>query len=231
MAKARSSFITRIGFVAKYFLSVFNNFLVMRYYNFKTGFSIIEAMTTVFILTLVGMAIWTFQKDIFSMSNIISNNFIVQEEIQKTLKAMSAEIRAALPSSTGAYAIAQIATSSFTFYSDIDNEPLKEQVRYFIDGSILKKGVIKASGVPITYNPANESISDLVRDVVNNAMPVFSYYNTDYDGTTQPLEYPINISEIRLIKITVIVDCNPSQSPNAITLTTQVSMRNLKDNL
>lgn len=206
-------------------------FLNNRHHNFKSGFSVIEVLVAIFILTLIGMAVWTLQKDIFSLNRIFSSSLAAQEEARKVLKLMSAEIRAASPSSTGAYAIGQAATSSFMFYSNIDAEPLKERVRYFVNGVTLKKGVIKASGAPLTYNPANEIVSDLVQDVANGTTPVFSYYNANYDGTTQPLADPIDISAVRLVKIVIVIDSDPLQPPGAITLTTQVSMRNLKDNL
>ena len=144
---------------------------------------------------------------------------------------MSAEIRTASPSSLGAYAIIQTETSSFTFYSDIDSDSLKERVRYFVEDATLKKGVIKPSGMPLTYNPIDEIVSDLVHDIASAATLTFSYYDTDYDGTTQSLVEPINISAVRLIKITIVIDKDSQVPPGPMMLTTQVSIRNLKDNL
>lgn len=206
-------------------------FFHKKHSSFESGFSIIEVLVVIFILTLIGMAIWTFEKDIFSLNRILSSSLAAQEEARGALKIMSAEIRTASPSSAGAYAIAQAATSSFIFYSDIDNDSLKERIRYFLDGIILKKGVIKASGTPLTYNPADEVISDLVHDMANDTTSVFSYYDTNYDGTTQPLSEPVNVPAIRLVKITIVIDQDPLQPPGALTLTIQISMRNLKDNL
>ncbi len=197
----------------------------------KAGFSLIEALVGVFILTLIGMAVYTFQKDVFSLNRIFSSSLAAQGEARKALKVISAEIRTASPSSIGAYALAETATSSFAFYSDIDGDSLKERIRYFLNGTIIKKGVIKPSGNPLTYNPSNEIVSDLVRDVANGAVSVFSYYDTDYDGTTQSLAEPIGVSSVRLIKIIIMIDKDPSAPPSPMTLTTQISMRNLKDNL
>jgi len=199
--------------------------------NSKSGFTIIEVLVSIFILTLIVSVVYSFQKDVFSLNRIISDSLVAQEEARRNLKTMTAEIRTASPSSLGAYAIAQTATSSFIFYSNIDGDSFKERVRYFLDGTTLKKGIIKPSGAPLAYNPANETIIDLAHDVANTTTSIFSYYDTNYDGTTQPLAEPINVSVVRLVKITIVIDHDPLVSPGHITLTTQISIRNLKDNL
>ena len=197
----------------------------------KSGFSMVEVLVSISILTIVGLAVYSFQKDIFSLNRIISGSLTAQDEARRALKRMSAEIRTASPSSLGAYALLQTATSSFTFYSNIDDDSFKERVRYFIDGTTLKKGVTKPSGSPLIYNPADEVISELVHDMADTATSTFSYYDANYDGTTQPLVEPIEMSTVRLVKITIVIDRDPQTSPGPITLTTQISMRNLKDNL
>ena len=199
--------------------------------TYNSGFSVIEAMVAISILTLVGLAVYAFEKDVFSLNRILSQSIIAQEEVRRALKIMSAEIRAASPSSIGAYALAETTTSSFIFYSNIDDDSFKERVRYFLDGTVLKKGVTKPAGNPLTYNPASEIVNDVVRDVANGTAALFSYYDTDYDGTTQSLAEPIDVSVVRLVKIVITVDRDSSASPNPMTLTTQISMRNLKDNL
>jgi type II secretory pathway component PulJ len=196
-----------------------------------SGFSIIEVLVVIFILSLVGVTVATFQKDVFSLNTIISNSLTALDEARRTLKMMTAEIRPLSPSSLGAYPIAEADPTSFIFYSDINSDQLKERVRYFLDGKILKKGVIKPSGTPLTYNSANEIISEAIHDVANGSTPIFNYYDKNYDGTTSPLTQPVDILSVRLIKITIAIDRDPNRSPGPITLTTQVSMRNLKDNL
>lgn len=204
---------------------------IQYYKRNNIGFSVIETLVTIFILTLVGMAVWTFQKDVFSLNSNISSSLDAQQEARKAFKAMSAEIRSISPSSTGSYPIAEASSTSFTFYGDIDNDGLKERLRYFLDGSALKKGVLKPNGNPLAYNPINEIVAEIVRDIANGATPIFDYYDTNYDGTTAPLAQPVSVIATRLVKMTFIIDKNPLRPPAPITMTTQVSMRNLKDNL
>lgn len=196
----------------------------------KSGFSIIEALVVIFILSLVGLVVVTFQMDVFSLNTLLSGNLAAQDEARKMLKNITAEIRPLSPSSVGAYPIAEASPTSFIFYSDIDSDQFKERVRYFLSGMTLKKGVVKPSGTPLVYNLANETISEVIHDVKSGTDVIFEYYDKNYDGTTSSLTQPVDIPEVRLIKITVVIDKDPNRSPGPITLTTQVSMRNLKDN-
>ena len=196
-----------------------------------SGLSLIEVLVGMSILLVIGLAIFFFQKDVFSLHRIISTNLNVQYEARFALKNIISEIRSISPSNLGAYPIANAATSTFTFYVDLDSDSLKEKVRYFLDGETLKKGVIKPSGNPLSYDPDDETITEPVHNVANATTSIFSYYGTDYDGSSPSLDYPIEVSLVRLVKVHIVIDEDPDESPKPLVLTTQVSLRNLKDNL
>jgi prepilin-type N-terminal cleavage/methylation domain-containing protein len=196
----------------------------------KNGFTLVETLIAIFIITLIGLAIVNFQIDIFSLNKISSDNLNAQTDARRALKSMTAELRSMSPSDNGSYALALVSTSSVIFYSNIDTDNTKEQIRYFQNDNILKKGVIKSvNGV---YNPGTEVITSLVSNLANSSSsPIFYYYDKNYDGTNTALTYPINIPSIRLIKINIDIDKDITKNPAALNITTQVSLRNLKDNL
>ena len=196
----------------------------------KNGFTLIEILVSVFIIALIGVVVVNFQIDIFSLNKISSDNMNAQTDARKTLRVMTTELRSMSPSDSGSYAIAEAGTSTITFYVNIDDDNSKEQIRYFQSGNYLKKGVTKSIGT--VYNPANEVITNLISDLANNSSsPIFYYYDKNYDGATDPLTIPINIPSIRLVKINIIIDKDQDKSPAPVNITTQVSLRNLKDNL
>ncbi len=197
--------------------------------NKRQGFTVIEILIAVFIFTLIGIAVVKFQIDIFSLNTFNSANLITQESARKILKNFSAEVRSMAPSNAGAYYIDQAATSSLTFYTNINSDSNTEKVRYFLSGTTFKKGVTNPTGN--TYDPGNETVIELAHKVDNATTSIFSYYDENYDGTSAPLNQPVNISDIRLIKINLIIDEGTSKSPTPLNMTTQVSIRNLKDNL
>jgi hypothetical protein len=70
-----------------------------------------------------------------------------------------------------------------------------------------------------------------VHDVVDSS--IFEYYDSNYDGTasSSALIFPVAPIEVRLVKITLDIDSDPNKPPEPFTVTTQVSIRNIKDNL
>ena len=120
----------------------------------NSGLTLLEVLIAMFIITVVGVAIVNFQLDIFSLNRITGDNLIAQESARLVLKNMTSEIRSMSTSNGGAYYIDQAGTSSLSFYTNIDSDLAKEKVRYFLEGNVLKRGVIK----PINniYNVNNE---------------------------------------------------------------------------
>ncbi|MDD4901946.1 MAG: prepilin-type N-terminal cleavage/methylation domain-containing protein [Patescibacteria group bacterium] len=198
----------------------------------SSGFTLAETLAAMFIFLILLQGSLTLYNDTIKTNDALTGNLNAQMEVRAAFTSMLANIRSASPSAAGAYTIDTASSTYFSFYSDVDRDGLKEKIRYFLSGKILRIGVIEPTGNPPIYNPANEKTSALINDVVNPAAtPIFSYYDSSYDGTTAPLTLPINISAVRLIKINVLIDHDPSQPPAAMGFSTQVSIRNLKDNL
>lgn len=197
----------------------------------KNGFTLIETLIAVGIFVAISTTIATFGQNIFFFNSDLNNSLSTQFDSRQIMRKMVAELRSASPSSLGSYTIASAGTSSLTFYTNIDNDPLKEQLRYFLQGGELRRGVVKPTGSPLTYNPASETITTVARDVVNGVTPIFDYFDRNYMGTSSPLSLPVNILSVRLIRVTLILDKDPNRVPGPITTKTQVTLRNLKDNL
>ncbi len=195
------------------------------------GFTLIELIISMGIIALIGAAVAALQKNAVTLNAILQEDLGGQQELRSVVKNFLTETRSVGPSATGAYPLATVATSTFMFYSDIDLDGSRDRIRYFLSGQTLKKGVIKPSGSPLSYNPSSEKVSDVVHGVLTEAGPVFEYYDTNYDGTTPPLSQPVNVLNVRLIKLNLTVDRDPRRAPGPVSATAQASMRNLKDNL
>lgn len=198
----------------------------------QKGFTYIEAMFALSIFLLIVGIFGALQMNTFRYTSQIQTAFKNSLEVRKVLRPFSDEVRAAANSELGDYAIVEASTSSFSFYSDINDDDTIEKVRYFIQGTTFQKGVIAPTGTPLVYNPSDEVLQHVVYDVIN-ASEVFSYYDTNYTGTTTdtPLTDPITASDVRLVQIEITVDSDPNQDPEPLTVTTQAAVRNLKDNL
>lgn len=196
----------------------------------QSGFSIIELLVAISILILISGAVWAFGVNTFLLNRFLAGNLTAQYQAREVFKAMSAQIRSASPSSLGAYTIEQAQQNSFIFYVDFDNDGLKERVRYFLENNTFKRGIIKPQGDPLVYNPLNELVVAVLNNINNGVNPAFAYYDGNYSGKEPALSFPVNIPNVRLVKITLNVKYTPDK-PSYFIMTTQVCLRNLKSEI
>jgi prepilin-type N-terminal cleavage/methylation domain-containing protein len=199
--------------------------------NYKKGFTLVELLISIFIISLLTVVINSFARDVFYMSYTLSDSMSAQFDARHIVDSMASELREASQSSLGAYPLVLTGDNSITFYSDLNNDGLEEQVRYFLSSTTLEQGVVVPTGSPLSYNQANEKISTLISSVVSSStQPIFQYYPSTYAGTSSPLTQPVNINNVSFVKITVIIDKNTNHAPSQVVVTSGVSLRNLKSN-
>lgn len=196
--------------------------------NNKTGFTVVEILFAVSIFILITIVMTSFARNTWVYNSFIGSSLNSLHDGRSILKTIVAEIRTASSGDNGAYPVSLATGDSLTIYSNIDGDVLKERVRYFLNGTNLQKAVLKPTGSPLAYT-GTEVVTTLISDVTNTT--IFNYYDKNYDGTTAPLSAPVDVPSVRLVKITVIVDDNPNKAPAPITLSSQVTLRNIKDNL
>jgi len=195
------------------------------------GTTLIETLVTLAIFSAIIGLVAAFQSDVFSLNRIIQTGLQNQSEVKKLIRPFANEVRSSAISNLGAYPIAETAPTSFSFYSDINGDGLREKVRYFLDDGAFKKGYIEPTGEPLEYDLENEKIINIVYGVLETE--IFTYFDSSYDGTASStaLVQPVAPIDIRLVKVKLVIDTNPQKPPPAIEITTQVSIRNLKDNI
>ena len=190
--------------------------------------------------TLVEMLVYIliFSSLVFMSSDFIINGFrsttygIEQEEAtkiaKKTVDYMILEIREAKRSNRGDYLLDDVSSQSFSFYSDIDSDSNVEKIRYFLDGDLLKRGVIEPVGSPLEYISSNEIIEIVAENINNQALDIFTYYDTNQNQIINPGG---DRDKIRLIKIYLLVNVTPEIMPADYIINMDIHFRNLKDNL
>lgn len=199
--------------------------------TYQKGFSFIELLVVVGIVGLMSIVVGQFAGDVFYINSVAQGSLSVSFDARNLLRVMTRELRAAAPSANGAFPLVTAASSSVSFYSDVDGNGQRDLVRYYLASSTLMKGVTAPSGSPLTYNVANENLVVVMSDVRNGTTSIFTYYDNAYAGTSSALTFPVNIQSVRLVRIDLTLDANGNRAPVQRTFTTQVSIRNLKENL
>jgi hypothetical protein len=203
-------------------------------FNFSKSFSLIEAIVTIFIFILSLGLLSAFIINIYRAYGFNFEQIQAINEARKGIETMVKEIREARYGDDGSYPIEEAGDFQFIFYSDIDKDLVTERVRYFLDGTDLKKGVINPSGDPPQYNPADEIIAILSSNVRNGVPgPIFTYYNGDWpnDIVNNPLPTLTRLTETKLMHVYLIINVNPNRPPDDFELESDVQIRNLKTNL
>ncbi len=200
-------------------------------FNYKKGFTLTEVVIVVAISSIILTSVMYFGQSIFSFNTVAGQTLGVQTGARKVLKNIVKELRSTSPSSLGAYPISLASSTAITFFSNIDSDIQKEQVRYFLQGTTLKRGVINPTGNPLVYSAGSEVVTDLIKDIRNGATPIFTYFDSNYAGTSTPLVQPVSPTSVRFVKIYLLLENDPNKAPASFEVTNQVLLRNLKDNL
>jgi len=190
------------------------------------GFTLIEIMVAIFIFVLGMGAVFSVALHLYNTNSFLFQQSVAIGEARRGIETMLKEIREARGGQDGAYIIEIANDYEFVFYSDIDTDTAVERVRYFIDGTNLKKGVIEPTGHPIQYLAANEKISILTL-YVRNQPPIFHYY----DGQGAELPAPARLKDTKMMMVYIVVNVDPLRPPQDFVLESYVQLRNLKTNL
>lgn len=194
----------------------------------SSGFTLMEVIVGIALVTAIGGLISLLFLRLSDYQFFFTKKFEAQQETQQTIPFIVSEIRSMAPSSVGSYPIASASTSSIIFYSNVDGDILIEQIKYFLDGNILKKGITKPSGNPLNYNSANETTAEMIHNIFATSTPIFSYYDENYTGSENPMNQPVIVSNVKIIAVQLMIQDSASKTP--IIIKVQAMPRNLKNN-
>jgi len=204
---------------------------MINFYKNKKGFTLLELLVAMGIFSFVLITATWFLVDGLRYNTIIWDQLEGQNDGRRVLQEVVNIVRRAEESSIGSYPIALADDNELIIYSNVDNDSYRERVRFWLEGTTLKKGIIKPSGDPLGYS-GEESIVEIAHYVVNIAenTPVFYYYDEDYTGIEDPLDTPADTPVIRLIRIKLEIEKNPDKTPVPLLVESVVQVRNLKTN-
>ncbi len=195
------------------------------------GMTMIEVTVVIGILAIVSLgASWLLISGIRS-NDVIWEQLTKQAEGRSVLHQIVNDVRKAEESSVGSYPIVTAEDNELTVYANIDSDSLRERIRFWIDGEILKRGIIKPAGNPLSYTQA-ESVTEIAHSVKNIAQDIslFTYYDESFTGTQDSLVQPVSITDVHVIKIQLELEKDPTKTPVPLHMESLVHVRNLKTN-
>ena len=192
----------------------------------NNGVTLLELIVAIGIIALILEAVILFVSQGYKSWRYARDQSEAQNEGRMALDKIIDEIREAEKSNDGKNAIEKDGSEEIIFYSNIDSDIDKERIRYYLEDDKLKKGVTH----PVNDLYSGEGVSEIntiVANYIRNS-DIFSYYGSDYPAISYPVD---NIAKICLIHIKFVIDTDPNNLPEPLTLETNVVLRNKKTNL
>lgn len=190
------------------------------------GFTFAETVVVIALTTLVGGGLLGMIMYFYRSNAYLLEATTAVDSSSRGLTEALESLREASYGEDGTYPLAVAATSSVTFYGDMDDDSSVERVRLYLSGNVFYRGVTDASGNPPSYagqTEANEIIATYVKNATST--PVFRYY--DEDGVE--LTGTITVSSVRSVRTRLDVDINPLRAPNILILEGASTLRNLRN--
>jgi type II secretory pathway pseudopilin PulG len=195
------------------------------------GFTTIEIIVVVAMASLLVFVVSSFSGNLSVLQNLVGQKLQSRADVDQALQIMTTEMRSAGPSSLGAYAVDSAATSTFLFYSDINKDGLFEHVRYFLATSTIQKGVIEPTGNPLVYATSTEVVTTAMANVLfASSTQLLTYYGPTFTGSEPPLAFPVDATQVRVVRVNFYADINPGKAPQPLFFSATVDLRNLRSN-
>lgn len=201
--------------------------------QYQQGFTLVELLAGMSLFTILIIVVIGIQTILSRGSNFSLSTALTIENANSALNNTISELKKATYADNGAFPIQQALDQTITFYANLDDDPDIEKVRYFLDGTDFKKGVIQPTGFPITYPAENESVKTVANYIRNGSDPIFFYYNDSWpqDKINNPLTTPPDLNQLTFVRVSVKVNSSPGQPDSEMLLESSAQIRKLKDNL
>lgn len=196
------------------------------------GFTLVEVVITLGVFVIVTAGASALLITSIRSNDTIWEKLTTQHDGRQALQEVLDDVRRAEVSSIGSYPVAEAAATELVFYANVDNDPDRERVAYWLSGEALYKGVTKPTGSPLRYTTSTEVLKTMATGVKNTelGMPVFLYYGESYTGTSTAFVSPFNITDVRMLRISLELDQPKSKTGETLSVESLVHIRNLKEN-
>ncbi len=193
--------------------------------NFSSGYTLVEMIVVIGVTSLVMVMVTDTVLTFYRANTNTLEQAIQVDNARKGVEYLVRDLREAAYADDGSFPIVANGSTSISFYSDIDRDASVEKVRYFIDGTNLKKGTTNAAGSPPTYTGTEQVtlIAEYIRNTAQS-IPVFRYYN----ASSTEVAAGATSTTISFVSVDLVVNVDVNRLPGQFTLHSSATIRNLK---
>lgn len=147
------------------------------------------------------------------------------ENARRGIEVLVQDLREATYAEDGSYPLANMSSTSVSFYSDTDSDSSVEKITYTLSNLKLLRNVAEPVGTPPVYTgtSATSTVSNFIRNQTES-VPVFRYY----DASNIEVTNPALIATVVSVTVSLVVDITQNHTPGQFTLKGSATLRNLR---
>lgn len=192
----------------------------------QKGMSLVEMMVVLAVFTVLSVVVISIITSFYRYNAYTIAQAYQVDSARRGVDRLVRDLREMTYSDNGAFPLVTAATSSITFYSDIDRDNSVELVTYELLNNTLYKKIYEAAGKPVVY-PSLPTKTEIISEYVHNDLEgvnLFIYHNGSGEIVSAA-----NVSEPKQIDVSLVVNVDPVQEPGKYHLRSSASLRNLKE--
>lgn len=192
----------------------------------ERGYTLLEMLVVLAIIVITVPVVYAAIQALYHVHESTLARAMAVTETTRGVQEMVRDVRSAVYAENGSLPIVALATSSLTIYADTDLDGVVERVRYFLDGTTVRKGIIKPTGTS-SYPVAQESVASLIPNIINTSAStsLFRYYT----ATGTEIVTPSASLAVRRVDVVCVARSTKGTAADAVTIASSASIRNLKD--
>lgn len=190
-----------------------------------------ETIIVISLFTVLSLAIFSSVTEMYKYNSLTMEQANEIEVARRGLLIWVRDAREMTFGANGAFPIGRAESHRMGFYSDIDKDLNVEYVEYRLSTTTLYKDTYEPVGNPPVYSTTTPTRTETLSQYVQNlpqSQLTFRYYNDSGALIGSPSTM---ISDIRYMRINLIVNIDPARSPGEFMLQGSATPRNLKENL
>jgi type II secretory pathway component PulJ len=193
-----------------------------------SGFTLVEAIVTIFIYTLVMYAVFVSISTFYTYNAYSMAQSYQVSQARKGIETLVRDAREMTFADDGTYPLARMEEHAVGFFSDIDRDNSVEYVEYELATTTLYKRIYGAVGTPPVYSTTPETTYTLSEFVQNRSQGVSTFLYFDSEGVEAGTSTPV--TDVVYMETQIVVNIDPVRDPGEFMLKSSAALRNLKEN-
>lgn len=194
--------------------------------TYARGLTLVETIVVLSLFLILMLAVSQSIASFYRLNAYTIAQAYQVDTARKGVDDLTRDLREMTYADDGAFPLVSMSSTSVSFFSNVDNDPSVEFVKYALQGTTLMKYVYNATGSPPTYSTSTPQQTKTLSEYVQNtlqATPMFVYYGMNGSEATATS----TVTDIRYIGMRIIVNIDPVRDPGEYMLRSSAALRNL----